>query len=231
MNIFYVIFSVFILYISIIQCNNIISDISNERAANYCYFCSNCPNPFDPSSAFVTEVYSKTGWCAMITTDDSPYASYTRGIPPGGVCTVNGCSWKTMSGVYTRVCCCNQNLCNGASEPTTTLGPVGNTCYSCSTCPLPFDQHSSYVSEVYSATGWCAKKSLSNAVNAVATRGAAELNLCISSGCTWRIIAEVNTLICCCRDYKCNTGVSTSKSTITMLTTALIIIIMARKSF
>jgi hypothetical protein len=85
----------------------------------------------------------------------SPDGIYTRGVAQPGVCSSNGCSWKLMNGVTTWVCCCNQNLCN-TGTPTTTMRPVGNTCYLCSNCPRPFNPYSITVTDTYSSTGWCA---------------------------------------------------------------------------
>ena len=79
----------------------------------------------------------------------------TRGSAVAGLCTYNGCSWKIYAGVNTYVCCCNQNLCNGASIAPTTPRPVSNTCYYCSTCPLPFTKNSALVTYATSANGWC----------------------------------------------------------------------------
>jgi hypothetical protein len=42
------------------------------------------------------------------------------------------------------------------------------------------------------------------------TRGAAQPGLCNSNGCSWKIVNGVNTWVCCCNQYLCNTGVPTT---------------------
>ncbi len=73
--------------------------------------------------------------------------------------------------------------------------------------------------------------STSDSPYAVATRGNAQPGLCNFNGCSTRFINGVSTWVCCCNRDKCNTGVYTSKSTIGMLSAALLMIVMARKNF
>jgi len=229
MNILCVFLSVLVIYIGATECN-FTTPISAERASGYCYYCSNCPRPFYPSSPYVSQVYSSTGWCAMMSSTSSPDGIYTRAVAQTGLCYFNGCSWKLVSGVSTWVCCCNQNLCN-AGVPTTTPKPTDLTCYYCSNCPRPFNPYSMDVSEVISGTGWCAKMSSMNSSDAIYTRGPAAPGLCYSNGCSWKMVNGVNTWVCCCNQYRCNTGVSTSKSTMVVFGAALMMIIMARMKF
>ncbi|UJR20115.1 hypothetical protein I4U23_023248 [Adineta vaga] len=155
MNISYVVLSILIISIGISECSNETSIVPSERVASNCYFCSNCPRPFNPYASTVSQVYSSTGWCTMMSRDSSPDGVYTRGVAVPGLCTYNGCAWRMYNGVNTWICCCNQNLCNGASIATTTYRPAGNTCHFCSTCPLPFNRYSSLVRDTYSPNGWC----------------------------------------------------------------------------
>lgn len=74
---------------------------------------------------------------------------YTRGAAEPNLCFSNGCSWKTVRGIRTWVCCCNQNLCNSYVP----------YCYYCSSCPRPFTPSSSAVTKVSTNTGWCAVSS------------------------------------------------------------------------
>ncbi|CAF0765618.1 unnamed protein product [Adineta steineri] len=231
MNTWYAILSMLVIYIGVAECNNNTIQVSSERAASYCYFCgANCPRPFYPSSPYVSQVRSTTGWCVSMTTATTSYP-YTLGVAVPNLCTSNGCSWKIYSGVNTWVCCCNNNLCNVGFQPATTPRPSVNTCYFCSTCPRPFDRYSSLVTEVSSSNGWCAKMSLASSRDAVATRGPAATGVCTSRGCSWKLYNGVNTYICCCNGFRCNTGVSATKSTIGLLSAALMMIVMARKNF
>jgi len=38
---------------------------SCANAYVYCYYCPNCPIPFDPNSPYVTRVTSNTNFCAV----------------------------------------------------------------------------------------------------------------------------------------------------------------------
>ncbi len=43
-----------------------------------CYYCSNCPQPFNPYNAFVTSVYSPTAWCTVsLFLSHNPYDKFT----------------------------------------------------------------------------------------------------------------------------------------------------------
>ena len=92
----------------------------------------------------------------MMSTSSAPGAIATRGAAPPNICTGFGCSWKYVNNVYTYVCCCSTNLCNGDSPMTTTVRPYYPTCYYCSICPKPFNRYNSAVSTTVSPTGWCA---------------------------------------------------------------------------
>ncbi|CAF3524340.1 unnamed protein product [Rotaria socialis] len=152
-------------YIGAAVCSNA-TEISAERVSNYCYYCSNCPRPFNPASPYVTTAPSNTGWCAMMSATSSPDGAYTRGVAQPGLCFSSGCSWKTVAGRRTWVCCCNnQDLCNAY---------VPLTCYHCLTCPRPFRSSSMYVTRVSSTTGWCAKMSSSSLPDEISTRGIAQ---------------------------------------------------------
>ncbi|CAF0842511.1 unnamed protein product [Adineta steineri] len=213
--------------IGVAECNNNTMQVSNERAASSCYFCgANCPRPFYSSNPNVRQASSNTRWCVSMSTSSLYNAPYTLGVAQPNLCTYNGCSWKIISGLRTWVCCCNNNLCNVGTQPET-----GNTCYFCSNCPVPFYLPDPRVTEVYSSNGWCAKMSTSSSGDAVATRGTPATGLCSSRGCSWRLFNEVRTYTCCCTGFRCNTGVSTTKSTIGLLSAALMMIVMARKNF
>ncbi|CAF2259818.1 unnamed protein product [Rotaria magnacalcarata] len=183
MNIVFIILSFITTYIGVVVCNNV-TEISAERVSNYCYYCSSCPRPFNLPSPYVTTVPSNTGWCAMMSATSSPDGVYTRGVAQPGLCFSNGCSWKTVAGRRTWVCCCNQDLCNSY---------VPLTCYYCSTCPRPFRSSSTYVTRVSSNTGWCAKMSSSSLPDGISTRGIAQPGLCFSNGCSWRTVAGRST--------------------------------------
>ncbi len=92
----------------------------------------------------------------MMSTSSAPGALASRGAAQPGLCSSFGCQWKNVGGVYTYVCCCNSNFCNGASPMTTTIRPYTTTCYYCSNCPMPFNRYDSAVDQRYSPTGWCA---------------------------------------------------------------------------
>ncbi|CAF0842532.1 unnamed protein product [Adineta steineri] len=232
MNTWYAILSVLVIYMGVAECNNNTMQVSNERAASSCYFCgTNCPRPFYSSSPYVSQVRSTTGWCASMSTSSAYNYPYTLGTAQPNLCTYNGCSWRMISGVNTWVCCCNSNLCNVGTQPATTPRPSGNTCYLCSTCPVPFNRYDTRVTETYSSNGWCAKMSLSSSPDIVASRGPAAPGVCSYRGCSWQMYGGVNTYICCCNGYRCNTGVSATKSTIGLLSAALMMIVMARKNF
>ncbi len=69
-----------------------------------------------------------------------------------------------------------------------------------------------------------------NSGNAIYSRGAALHDLCSSSGCSWKTVDFRRTWVCCCnRDY-CNTAISTSKSTISLLLSTLLLILIVHKS-
>ncbi|CAF3166038.1 unnamed protein product [Rotaria socialis] len=87
-------------------------DLCNAYVPLTCYYCSTCPRPFTSASPYVTQVVSNTGWCAKMSATSSPDGIYTRGVAQPGLCSFNSCSWMTVSGVTTWVCCCNQGLCN-----------------------------------------------------------------------------------------------------------------------
>ncbi|CAM4964651.1 unnamed protein product [Rotaria socialis] len=184
MNIVFIILSLITTYIGAAVCSNA-TEISAERVSNYCYYCSNCPRPFNPASPYVTTAPSNTGWCAMMSATSSPDGAYTRGVAQPGLCFSSGCSWKTVAGRRTWVCCCNnQDLCNAY---------VPLTCYYCSTCPRPFRSSSMYVTRVSSTTGWCAKMSSSSLPDEISTRGIALPGLCFSNGCSWKNVAGRST--------------------------------------
>ncbi|CAF2914523.1 unnamed protein product [Rotaria sp. Silwood2] len=191
------------------KCSNTTA-ISAERLSNYCYFCSNCSQPFTPNSLYVTQVSSNTGWCAMMSRTNSPDGVYTRGAALPDLCSSNGCSWKTVSGVTTWVCCCNYDLCNAYVPTTTTRPPALRICYYCSTCPEPFTPNSPYVTQVSSNTGCCARMSRTNSPDEVYTRGAASPGLCSSNGCSLRLVNDVAIWICCCNYDLCNTYIPTT---------------------
>ncbi len=86
----------------------------------------------------------------------TPGALATRGTAQPNLCSYFGCRWTPFNRVYTYVCCCNTNLCNGDSPMTTTIRLYTNTCYYCSHCPTPFYQYDIVVSTTVSSTGWCA---------------------------------------------------------------------------
>ncbi|CAF3995817.1 unnamed protein product [Rotaria magnacalcarata] len=220
MNIVFIILSFITTYIGVVVCNNV-TEISAERVSNYCYYCSSCPRPFNLPSPYVTTVPSNTGWCAMMSATNSPDGVYTRGVAQPGLCFSNGCSWKTVAGRRTWVCCCNQDLCNSY---------VPLTCYYCSTCPRPFRSSSTYVTRVSSNTGWCAKMSSSSLPDGISTRGIAQPGLCFSNGCSWRTVAGRSTWVCCCNRDFCNTGISTSKPMLSLLVAALMMVIAVFKS-
>ncbi|CAF1052212.1 unnamed protein product [Rotaria magnacalcarata] len=87
-------------------------DLCNECVPINCYYCSTCPRPFTPNNPFVIQVTSNTGWCVKMSTTSASDGIYTRGIAQPGLCTSNGCSWKSVGKLTTWVCCCNQGLCN-----------------------------------------------------------------------------------------------------------------------
>ncbi|CAF1663461.1 unnamed protein product, partial [Adineta ricciae] len=80
-----------------------------------CYYCSalNCPTPFNSMSASVELEHSRNGWCVKSSSIKSQESFYSRGADLYNVCSVTGCSWKTVGGLRTWVCCCNKSLCNG----------------------------------------------------------------------------------------------------------------------
>ncbi|CAM4882710.1 unnamed protein product [Rotaria socialis] len=79
MNIVFIILSLITTYIGAAVCSNA-TEISAERVSNYCYYCSNCPRPFNPASPYVTTAPSNTDWCAMMSATSSPDGAYTRGV-------------------------------------------------------------------------------------------------------------------------------------------------------
>ncbi|CAF1305574.1 unnamed protein product [Adineta ricciae] len=221
-----------VLIIGIVECSNETAIAPSGRIASRCYYCANCPQPFYPNGPGVTQVSTPSGWCTMMSSTGPPssVAVYTtRGSAVSGLCTYTGCSWKIYAGVNTYVCCCNQNLCNAASITPTTPRPTSNTCYFCSTCPLPFTKNSALVTYTTSPNGWCTKMSSSASPNSIATRGA-DPGVCSYSGCYWTTYQGRSTYICCCRGYLCNTGVSTKKSTVALLGAALVMMFAARKN-
>ena len=92
----------------------------------------------------------------MMSNYSTPGALASRRADQQNLCSYFGCRWTFVFGVITYVCCCNTNLCNGASPMTTTIRPYIPTCYYCSNCPVPFDQYDSAVSTTVSPTCWCA---------------------------------------------------------------------------
>ncbi|CAF1028421.1 unnamed protein product [Rotaria sp. Silwood1] len=109
---------------------------------------------------------------------------YTRGTAQPGLCTSTGCSWKTVGGVRTWVCCCNQDLCNAY---------IPQACYYCTNCPRPFTRYDRYVSLVDSNTGWCAKMSTTSSPDGFYTRGTAQPGLCNYDGLQY-IYSDVSRL-------------------------------------
>ncbi|CAF1268386.1 unnamed protein product [Adineta steineri] len=222
MNILNIILSIIILHIGICKCNNITSYISNKDGAGVCYYCTNCPKPFSPDPSSVMQVYSSTGWCAMLSRTDSADTAYTRNAAPPGMCYTKGCSWQLLNGNRTWICCCNDNLCNW--DPPTT------DCYYCSSCPRPFNPKSYLVSKSVSKIGWCYRKSSSSTDDQSTDRGVASPGLCSWNECSWKIINNNKYWVCCCNGNQCNKAISISKSTINILSFAIIIIVMFHKT-
>ncbi len=73
--------------------------------------------------------------------------------------------------------------------------------------------------------------STSNSIDAIYTRGAGQPGICSWSECTWMVINGINTWVCCCDRYLCNTGVLTSQSTIAVLSSAFMTIVVTFKNF
>ncbi|UJR30235.1 hypothetical protein I4U23_017773 [Adineta vaga] len=103
-------------------------------------------------------------------------------------------------------------------------------CYFCSNCPNPFYPSSPAVSVVQSYSGYCAKKSLYSDYRYPSTRGLAQPGLCSWSGCRWTNEPTTGQRIylCCCRSSYCNTGSITSKSTMVVLVSALMLSLINR---
>ncbi|CAF1292492.1 unnamed protein product [Adineta ricciae] len=85
-----------------------------SNAAKYCYYCTNCPNPFTPNSPYVSVVQSKTGLCAKQSYSSDPLAPNSRGASGSPQCVVTGCRWiLDANGRQVYTCCCTGNYCNG----------------------------------------------------------------------------------------------------------------------
>ncbi|UJR19857.1 hypothetical protein I4U23_022990 [Adineta vaga] len=93
--------------------------------------------------------------------------------------------------------------CNNITSLISTRDGVG-VCYSCTNCPQPFSPDPSYVTQVYSPTGWCAMWSQTDTINAIYTRNAASDGMCYTKGCSWQILNGYRTWICCCNGNLCN---------------------------
>ncbi|CAF0882893.1 unnamed protein product [Adineta steineri] len=79
-----------------------------------CYYCADCPVPFDRYSPYVTKQYSTTGWCAKKSTTAVYAAKASRGMADPRLCIGgSGCRWTYDSfGAYVYACCCRNDLCN-----------------------------------------------------------------------------------------------------------------------
>ncbi|CAF4481976.1 unnamed protein product [Rotaria socialis] len=87
-----------------------------------CYSCyqERCPKPWSPNN--VQQITSVDGWCLSFSTDNQTSESiYARNWALPGTCTENKCEWrKNATDASFYVCCCNTNLCNGATSEITT---------------------------------------------------------------------------------------------------------------
>ncbi|CAF1292582.1 unnamed protein product [Adineta ricciae] len=96
---------ILVLFVAILGCSN---------AVKYCYYCTNCPNPFTPNSPYVSVVQSKTGLCAKQSYSSDPLAPNSRGASGSPQCVVTGCRWiLDANGRQVYTCCCTGNYCNG----------------------------------------------------------------------------------------------------------------------
>ncbi|CAF0772447.1 unnamed protein product [Adineta ricciae] len=92
------------LFIAFIGCANAIN----------CYFCANCPYPFNAKLSSVTVSVGSMGYCARKSSSDQASAPNSRGPAEAGLCTAPGCRWQydPASGRQIYVCCCATDYCN-----------------------------------------------------------------------------------------------------------------------
>ncbi|CAF1354554.1 unnamed protein product [Rotaria sordida] len=84
-----------------------------------CYFCANCPVPFNPYASSVREVPSDSGyWAVKKSTSSQHGALATRGPAEYGLCYFRGCRWLTESTTGRQIysCCCTSSYCNTGSK-------------------------------------------------------------------------------------------------------------------
>ncbi|UJR11737.1 hypothetical protein I4U23_015918 [Adineta vaga] len=80
-----------------------------------CYFCPNCPYPFNAKLPAVSITVGSTGFCAKKSTSSDPSAPASRGPAEAGLCASPGCRWQyDASGRQIYVCCCTGDYCNCA---------------------------------------------------------------------------------------------------------------------
>ncbi|CAF1091641.1 unnamed protein product [Adineta steineri] len=82
-----------------------------------CYACTNCPYPFTRNGPGVTTVISQNGWCAKMSSNESPSSMTNRGADPLNTCAsygINGCRRRMVGAVETYLCCCRNSYCNTA---------------------------------------------------------------------------------------------------------------------
>ncbi|CAF5028859.1 unnamed protein product, partial [Rotaria sp. Silwood1] len=79
-----------------------------------CYFCSNCPYPFNAKLASVTTARGTTGFCARKSYSADPSAPNSRGPAEPGLCSWLGCKWiiDPTTGRQMYTCCCTSDYCN-----------------------------------------------------------------------------------------------------------------------
>jgi len=80
-----------------------------------CYFCTNCPYPFNAKLPSVTTTVGTTAFCARKSSSADPSAPNGRGPAEPGLCFSSGCQWRTESGRQIYVCCCQGDFCNCGS--------------------------------------------------------------------------------------------------------------------
>ncbi|CAF0852009.1 unnamed protein product [Adineta steineri] len=86
------------------------------------------------------------------------------------------------------------------------------------------------VSTAISPNGWCAKMSTSSSSNAIVNRDI-DSGVCAHynyNGCEWRLVNNVQTYTCCCRNNYCNTALPSSKSTIYFIFLSLTILFLSK---
>lgn len=73
--------------------------------------------------------------------------------------------------------------------------------------------------------------STTSSVDGIYTRGVAQPNLCYSNGCSWQLVNGVNTWVCCCSGYLCNTAALNTKANLIVFYSILITSFMCFKRF